>query len=274
MPATAVDSEVGAKKWHRTAFVITTGLVALWFMTNLGNALAPWFPDASPALADLTDPEIHLWHVAVPGAVSGILTCGVLLALLRNPQQKPLLVQWMGLSLVVTLPIIVPFAGVSVILFAGIPLLLVVAVYPWRSALLDFSWGEGMNRPLLALTVAATALLVPSLWTEFGWQLDAVGGEHATASHWASDLEHLALLLLAGFFASTRRPGWRPLAILTGIAFIYLGAVAVGFPDQAGSWGVTGGVLAFAGGAGFIGATLQESRSRMKDSAPATQTTA
>src|SRR5215218_629210 len=103
LPAAAARSDPGVHKWHRRAFVIITGLVAIWFMTNLGNALAPWLPDASPALADLDVPGIHLWHVAVPGAVSGILTCGVLLALLVNPESKPLLVQWIALSLVVAL---------------------------------------------------------------------------------------------------------------------------------------------------------------------------
>ena len=67
-------------------------------------------------------------------------------------------------------------------------------------------------------------------------------------------------LVLAGLLAATKRPGWRELGILVGITYLYLGAAALTVPDQPGSWGVVGGILALLGGASYIAAALGEAQ--------------
>ena len=58
--------------------------------------------------------------------------------------------------------------------------------------------------------------------------------------------------------AATRRPGWRALAFIIGITYLYLGSMALLLPDYAGSWGTIGGVLGLLGGLAYIGVTLFE----------------
>jgi hypothetical protein len=126
--------------------------------------------------------------------------------------------------------------------------------YPAPRTLLDFSRSGSISRPLLALTLLAAVLLAPSMWRSLLWQVQGVGDEHATVYHWIAGFEHTVILLVAGVLASTKRPGWQTLGIITGVVFLYLGLVALSVPDQAGSWGIIGGILGLVGGAGYIGA--------------------
>ncbi len=61
-----------------------------------------------------------------------------------------------------------------------------------------------------------------------------------------------------------KRPGWRALGIITGVAFLYLGLAALALPQQAGSWGIPGGILSLLAGALFVTVTLREARA-MRD---------
>src|SRR5262249_44457257 len=130
--------------------------------------------------------------------------------------------------------------------------------YPAPRALLDFSREEPISRPLLALSLTAALLLAPYMGRLLLWQLQGVGGEQATANAWISDVEHSALLLVGAFLTCTKRPGWRTLGILTGVVFLYLGVAALALPNHAGSWGVTGGILALIGGLLYIVVTIRE----------------
>ena len=65
-------------------------------------------------------------------------------------------------------------------------------------------------------------------------------------------------LALAGLLATTKRPGWQALGLLTGAALIYLGLVAAKLPAQAGSWGTLRTALATLLGWTFVGATAWE----------------
>ncbi len=49
----------------------------------------------------LQDPaeSIHLWHIAELTALAGILLAGVMLGLVRRPEEKPLLAQFVGAAL-------------------------------------------------------------------------------------------------------------------------------------------------------------------------------
>ena len=167
--------------------------------------------------------------------------------------------QYAAVAVVVGVLIVAPFVGPSMF-FIAIPVALVVAAYPAPRSLLDFSGERPVSHPLLGLTLVATVLLVPNLWHLFSSQLQGAGGELATANQWISSFEHIVLLLLAGVAASTKRPGWRTLGFLTGIAFIYLGIAALTVPAHPGSWGILGGVLALLSGTGYIALTLLEAR--------------
>ncbi|HEX2030850.1 MAG TPA: hypothetical protein VHL78_05550 [Actinomycetota bacterium] len=261
-----IDARRAVARWRILLFRIVTAAVAFFFLANIGNALAPWLPEGPPFLGELRFPETHRWHGALPGTVRGLVVTGALVALLWTPRANVLLVQWLAVSLIVGLPIIVPFAGLPALVFVGLPALLVVVTYPWPRALLDVST-DRLSPVLLVLAAAATALLAPIMWREFGWQVAGVGGEHAATSHWASDVQHAAMLLLGAWLAGTLRPGWRPLAVLLGAAFLYLGVVAVAQPNQAGSWGTSGGILSIIGGVAFVAATIRESGGRPRPTA-------
>ena len=94
------------------------------------------------------------------------------------------------------------------------------------------------------LLQAAAVLLVPYIVRLTIWQFQGFEGEQATANQWISDVEHALFLLFATIWMTSRRPGWRPLGILTGVVFLYLGVAALALPGYAGSWGIVGGILA------------------------------
>jgi hypothetical protein len=267
--ATVTTSTVKRRDWHSIVFRVVTVLAALFFLTNFRLVLAPWL--LLPADEGILHPEIHRWHDAEQGAIGGILGAGILLVLLWRPRANPLLVQYTATMVVVGLLITAPFIGPSMFLIT-LPLILVVATYPAPRALLDFSGDEPISLPLLALTLIAAVLLALSMWRSLLWQIQGVGGEHATAYHWIATFEHTIILLLAGVLASTKRPGWQTLGILTGVVFLYLGLVALSVPDQAGSWGIIGGILGLVGGAGYIGATLFETHRTVQMAAAAQRT--
>jgi hypothetical protein len=120
---------------------------------------------------------------------------------------------------------------------------------------------------LLALSLAAALLLVPYIVRLTIWQLQGFGGEHATANQWISDVEHAVFLVLATILTCTRRPGWRTLGTLTGLVFLYLGVAALALPGYAGSWGITGGILALVGGLLYLIVIMSEARKTMRASA-------
>jgi hypothetical protein len=232
-------------------------------LTNLFRLAAPWasmtgYPHDDPRQLN---PELHRWHEAMWGAVTGILNAGVLLTLLWRPRQNPLLIQFIALVVIGAALTVLPFE--PSLLFVIVMLTLVVLSYPALRALLDVSLERPISRPLLALSLAAALLLVPYIVRLTLWQIQGFGGEHATANQWISDVEHAVFLLLATVLVATRRPGWRPLGILTGVVFLYLGVAALTLPGYAGSWGITGGILALVGGSLYLITTIREARKTM-----------
>src|SRR5205085_12184070 len=102
--------------------------------------------------------------------------------------------------------------------------------------------------PAAAVAVFVTAVVAESR------QITGTG-QAVDASWWADYAEHVSLLGVAALFASTGRPGWRILAALTGAVWSYLGLVAIfSLPDQAGSWGILGGLAGLATGLVLVGA--------------------
>jgi len=255
--------------WRRIVFTIITGIVTYFLLTNLFRLAAPWasmawYPHEDPRQLD---PELHRWHEAMWGAVTGILEGGVLLTLLWRPRQNPLLIQFMALVIIGGALTVLPFE--PSLLFVIVMLTLVIVAYPAPRALLDFSPEGPISRPLLALSLMAALLLLPYIVRLTLWQLQGFGGEHATANQWISDVEHTVFLLLATILTSTKRPGWRTLGTLTGVVFLYLGVAALALQGYAGSWGITGGTLALVGGPLYLIVTMSESRKTMRAPAEA-----
>ena len=65
---------------------------------------------------------------------------------------------------------------------------------------------------------------------------------------------------MASLLTAIKQPGWQVLGVLLGIAYLYLGVVAVTQPEEMGSWGTIGGILASVGGLGYIALTVWEAR--------------
>ena len=245
--------------WRRILFTIIGGVVTFFILSNLFRLAAPWASMASYPHDDprQLNPELHRWHEAMWGAVTGILEGGALLTLLWRPRENPLLIQFIALNVILAAPIMLPFE--PGLLFVIVMIALVVAAYPVPRALLDFSRAEPLSRPLLGLGIVAALLLLPYIWRLAFWQIQGLGGEQAVANQWISDVEHAVFILVAAFLASTKRPGWRTLSILLGTVLLYLGVAALTLPSHAGSWGVAGGIAALVGGLLYIVVTIRES---------------
>jgi len=258
-----------AKKWRVIVFVIVAGLLALLALyAGVFNLLLLPGQSGFPS-------EIHLWHQAQSGAFTALLLGGNLLALLWQPQRKPLLAQFVLLGLAV---ISLGFATVSGFGFLptwlaiGIVLMgLFAAAYPSLRGLVSFSREGTFSLALLALSLVAAVFLAPIAWRELHYQLAGVIAHdvHALNYHWLTSVVLAVLLVLAGVLSATKRPGWQVLGLLTGVTYLYLGSMALLLPYYAGSWGVTGGLLGLFAGLGYMSATLVEAR-RSRQVTPST----
>jgi hypothetical protein len=233
-----------SRDWRTIVFRVLALLAALLFVTNLRLVPEPWLVNGAP--------DFRQWSDAMTVAIA-ILTVGSLAAVIWRPRAMPLPLQYLAIATVLAVIEVAPFEGPYIFLVV-IPLVIVIATYPEPRALMSLSPPNAINRPLLALSLLATVSLAPGLWLAFGRELQGMNGD------WISNFEHTVSLLLAGILTSTTRPGWRVLGILTGAAFLYLGAAALAVPDAPGSWGLTGGILALLCGAGYVALTLFEAR--------------
>jgi hypothetical protein len=247
-------------------FRVVAGLSAALLLARGGaGLLAPWH-DRSGLHALEYHAQIHRWHDAQSGALTGILFAGSLLALIWRPRAHPLLLQFLAVAAALLSAVGGPFDPFVLVLLAA-PVALCVAAYPAPRGLRDVSRAEPWSVPLLVLSLAGAAVLVPQAWHAFQLQL-AAADAHARLGHWAGEVMLAVALVLAGVLAATKRPGWLALGLLTSVALIYLGLAAVMLPDQPGSWGASGGALATIGGWAFVGATLwEERRSRWRRAA-------
>jgi hypothetical protein len=252
------QSEV--KQWRVILFVIVAGLLTLlvWY-GGIGDLLLlsgqPGFPS-----------EIHRWHEGQAGTLMVIVFGGSLLALLWRPLNKPLLAQFLILSIAI---LCLAFATVSgagftpiALAVGGILIGILVAAYPRPRALLHVSREGSLSYPLLVITLIAAIFFAPIIARELNYQILGLTEHdvHALNYHWLTSVVLALLLILAGSLAATKRPGWKVLASLTGLAFLYLGSAALFLPDYAGSWGTSGGVLGILGGLAYIVVPLVEAR--------------
>ena len=257
------------KKWHVIVFVIVAGLLALLALyAGVFNLLLLPGQSGFPS-------EIHLWHQAQSGAFTTLLLGGSLLALLWQPQRKPLLAQFVLLSLAI---INLGFATVSGFGFlptwlaVGMVLIgLFAAAYPSLRGLVSFSPEGAFSLTLLALSLLAAVFLAPIAWRELHYQWAGVSAHdvHTLNYHWLTSVILAVLLVLAGVLSATKRPGWQILGLITGVTYLYLGSMALLLPYYAGSWGVIGGVMGLVAGLGYISAALVEAH-RSTQATPST----
>src|SRR5579859_4189513 len=193
----------------------------------------------------------HLWHIAELSALA-VLLGGCMFGLIRRPQQKILLAQFIVLSTLLLAIGITPF------FFGGAGLLLLTAVfifaYPDRSALRHLGRDGRLSYPLLGITAIFAIFLDPVIHQEIYYQIIGMTSNdvHALRLHWIGSALLMILLLLAGVMASTKRPGWQWLTTLIGLTYIFLGVIAIIIPDYAGSWAEWCGLMAIFGGALYI----------------------
>lgn len=248
------------KQWHVILFVIVAGLLTILVLFGgIRDLLLLSGQSGFPS-------EIHRWHEGQSGTLMVIVFGGSFLALLWRPLSKPLLAQFIVLSIVI---LSLAFATVSgagfsplALAIGGVLIGILVAAYPRPRELVNVRREGSLSYLLLAITFIAAIFLAPIIARELNYQILGMTGHdvHALNYHWLTSVTLSLLLILAGSLAATKRPGWKVLACITGIAFLYLGIAALLLPDYAGSWGTTGGILGIIGGLGYIVSTFVEAR--------------
>lgn len=258
--------------WQIVLFLVLCAIGAVLFGTALRFLAAPWSMDAlRSAYTSITvqDIETHRWHAALWGAAAGIVEAGVFLSLLWKPRQKALLVQFMAINAVIALAVTVPLIGPFMFII-GAPVILAVLAYPERRELLRLSVNHPVNRLLVILAALLTLLFLPMVIRDILWQVQGAGGDHAAARDWASDAEHLIVILIAAWFSVAGRPGWKTLSGLTGVALMYLSLAGLLMPGQPGGWGLVGSILALLLGTGFLLVTIKKAESQVLETVSVT----
>lgn len=255
--------QIDLKKWRPGGFTFLTIFLAVaLFIAGTFEFIPAWI---------LKDPaeSIHLWHIAELTALSMLLLGGVMLGLVRHPEEKPLLSQFFVLSSVILGIGIAPFniGGVAFLVIAG----LFVLAYPHPRALLSFKREGPVSKVLLAITVMFAIFLDPVVLQEIHYQIIGMAENdvHALDLHWIGSALLMVLLVIAGVMASTKRPGWKWLGVITGEVYCYLGVIAMITPGfAAGTWGQAAGLFVIFFGALYIMITLAEAQNT-SDSKPA-----
>jgi hypothetical protein len=267
--STLPQSEI--KQWRVILFVITAGLLTLLLLYGgIRDLLLLSGQSGFPS-------EIHRWHEGQSGTLTVIVFGGSLLALLWRPLNKPLLAQFtvLGIAIVSLTFATVSGAGFNPLMLAigGALIGILVATYPRPRDLLHVRREGSLSYPLLAITLIAAIFLAPIIARELNYQILGMTDQdvHALNYHWLTSVVLALLLILAGSLAATKQPGWKVLARITGIAFLYLGSAALFLPDYAGSWGTVGGILGVLAGMGYMISTLPVARKSRPDRKPGTR---
>ena len=251
------------KKWRPRVFTfLSVFFTIVLLIVGTFEFIPAWI------LRDPAD-SIHLWHIAELTAIAIVLG-SVMFGLVRKAEEKPLLAQFIVMSVIILAIGIAPFfmAAVGLLLLAG----LLVLAYPKPRALLSFSHKGRISAALLAITVLLAVILDPIIQQEIRYQIIGMSENdaHALLLHWIGSALLYVMLILAGVLASTKRPGWKWLGIITGLTYCYLGVIALIVPSYAaGTWSEAGGLFALFLGALYILITLAEAEGMSQDvSAP------
>ena len=249
---TIETSHMNVQKWRSRVFTFLTVFLSIALLiAGTFEFIPAWI------LKDPAD-SIHLWHIAELTAIA-ILLGGVMFGLVRKSAEKPLLAQFIVMSFIILALGIAPF---SIPALGLLPLAaLLVLTYPKPRALFSFSLQGRISIALLAITVPLAVILIPIIQQEIHYQIIGMteNDAHAQLLHWIGSALLYVLLLLAGVLASTKRPGWKRLGIITGLTYCFLGVIGLIVPGYAaGAWSEAGGLFALFFGALYILITLAE----------------
>jgi hypothetical protein len=250
---------MNVEKWGSRVFpFLTVFLSIVLLIAGTFEFIPAWI------LKDPAD-SIHLWHIAELTAIT-ILLGGVMFGLIRRAHEKPLLAQFIVMSVIILALGIAPF---SIQVLGLLPLAgLFILTYPKPRALFSFSHQGRMSIALLAITVPLAVILVPIIQQEIHYQIIGMteNDAHAQLLHWIGSALLYVLLILAGVLASTKRPGWKRLGIITGLTYCFLGVIGLIVPGYAaGAWSQAGALFALFFGALYILITLAEAEGMSQD---------
>lgn len=224
-------------------FAVVFAAAGLIMLQGLSEALEPWV--RSP-LASTPLPEQLRFHAASHGALIGILFSISLLAMLKSPLDKPLLLHFYFVghliflgTLLLTDPALAMQTFFVFILFAVV-LGVLFAVYPKRREMLRPREPKKINRTLLIMTGIALLGLLPFMVHGAIGQIS----DSEMQFRWGEGTALGLTLLYSGYLTATSRTGSRTLGILQGLSYIYMGAASITLPDYPGSWGFIGGAAA------------------------------
>lgn len=256
------------KRWKRVGFVIAAVvfiLAGFFFLEGATEAIEPWVSsDCGGCNGEAFIPDAYRWLAASHGALLAILFGGSLIAMLRRPFEKPMLLYFYAvghLVFLVVYAVTAPKMAIQKVFIFVIFLLILSILYTFyhnRASAIRLGPSGGYNRTLLALTAAAALILLP-VAVQAGMQQVA---ETEEQFRWGEHAAMLITLLFGGVLASSRRPGALALGIIVSVVYVYLGASALAVPDHPGSWGVAGGFASIVFGAVYAGAAVYSKRSR------------
>ena len=253
---------------HRLTIArVLAALAGLFFVVaTLPQAISPWGAVTLSNMQGVHDPNLHRWSAALAGGPD-LGGAAVLFYIAWRPQNVVLLLQWLALAVIIFLVANVPFVGVAVAVIA-IPIVLVLAIHPETRRLLTAPWSEGVS----PLPLALGALIAIALFFEGALAFSAQirGADEVAANYdWASDGEHLVNIGVAALLSAVRKPGSMVLRLMVAAVLAFMGAAAITVPDNPGSWGTLGGVIAIVAALAFALTAVYEWRQRTRMSAVA-----
>jgi hypothetical protein len=260
---------MNVQKWRSRVFTfLSVFLSIVLLIAGTFEFIPAWI------LRDPAD-SIHLWHIAELTALAAILLGGVMFGLVRKPEKKPLLAQFVIMSVIILAIALIPF---DIRLVGLLPLAgLLVLTYPKPRALFSFAHKGRISIALLAITIPLAVILIPIIQQEIHYQIIgmAENDAHALLFHWIGSALLYVLLILAGVLASTKRPGWKRLGNVTGLTYCFLGVIGLIVPSYAaGAWSEAGGLFALFFGALYILITLAEAEGMSQEASATAQESA
>ena len=238
--------------WKDILFPLISGAIGLLLVLGaMADIFLPWFPNATIHDPTVAVPVMHLWHYTQRGMHSLFLFALPLLLLVWRARHQVLLMQFMLVSVGFMVAFLLPVRPMDALTVA-IALVVLTALYPNVRSLTNLPALGNISRPLLGLTLLCSPFLLYESVRLVVWQIQGVGGDHATAGHWIASATAPLALITAGLFAATKQPGWHTLGMVPGLSLLYLGAAAIALPNNDGSWGLGGGTVSLIAGSAYV----------------------
>jgi hypothetical protein len=256
------------KRWKQVGFVVVAVLFTLFgffFLQGATEALEPWLPsDCGGCNGETFVPDSYRWLAVSHGALVAFMFGGSLIALLRRPFEKPMLLHFYAvghLLFLATFASTAPKLAIGkafVFIMFALTLTILYAFYHNRAAAIKLAASTGYSSPLLVLTTIAAIFLIP-VAIHAGIQQWSETGEHF---RWGEHTAMLIVLLYGSFLTASQRAGSFALGIIVSLTFMYLGVSALAVPDHPGSWGIAGGIASILFGVVYVSVMIYSKRMR------------